>query len=159
MRDSGLLKTKPPETWDRRRTGQWSTNHNIPPRTSWDQTRRKDPSEEPKSQRLSEILSGRGSTWNGDFLSFCDPFLVFLFLVPFLWLYVVFVFFIYSYRFLVCLYFRFPRNIFRYSSVSQIPVSYPIPEQYVMIHHHMSPSLDTYVLTRPYPNSTPTIET
>ena len=30
-------------------------------------------------------------------------------------------------------------------SVSQIPVSYPKPDQYVMIHHDMSPSLGMYV--------------
>ena len=52
-----------------------------------------------------------------------------------LWLYTVFVFFIHSYRFLVWFYFYLPRNISRYSSVSQIPVSYPIPVEYAMIHH------------------------
>ena len=36
---------------------------------------------------------------------------------------------------LVYLYFGFPRNISRYSSVFQIPVSYPILVQYNMIHH------------------------
>ena len=88
-------------------------------------------------------------TWNGVFLSFCVPFLVFrsyvpfsLFLVPFRSL---FIDWLSLFSVSGLLYFWSPRNISRYSSVSQIPVSYSIPVQCVMIHHDISPSLDAYV--------------
>jgi len=45
------------------------------------------------------------------------------------------------------------------SKISPDIPRYLVPVQYAMIHHDMSPSLEAYVRTSPYPNSRPTNET
>ena len=93
--------------------------------------------------------------WNGVFLSFCVTSLCYvpMFLVPCslfrscvpygctLCVGSLFIHWLSLFGCLIWFYFRIPRNISRYSSVSQIPVSYPIPVKYDMIH------LDNYDTT------------